>query len=169
MFAFLTMCFVQFLWKYVARKREIIFCMKIFVLCLVAFYSFYLFVCVLKVRNLPTLARRQVWRRLNMVAFHYFRYTGAKHSLPSSWSTYALGELSLEWYSSCLHVTVLHGNCMHGKGLACTVLLSFLRRRSFSWLKDYLLCRTEKRLFFMKNVERRVRIGELSTIFNLGS
>lgn len=44
-------------------------------------------------------------------------------------------------------------------------LFSLLRKRSFSWLIEYLLRRTD--FFFMKSVG--MRIGELSTIFNLGS
>lgn len=44
--------------------------------------------------------------------------------------------------SSCLHVTVLCGNsvCMVAFFLA---LFSLLRKRSFSWLIEYLLCRTD--------------------------
>lgn len=47
-----------------------------------------------------------------------------------------------EWWSSCLHVIVLCENIMHGSILACTVF-SYLRKRSFSSLIEYLLCRTK--------------------------
>lgn len=120
---FNLMCFVQFLWKYVARKKSGTLYENI---CFMSgsFHSF-IFLCVLKVRNLPTLARRQVWKGIKTWwLFIISDIQVQKHSLPNSWSTYALGELSLEWYSSCLHVTVLHGNCMHGSSLACTVLLT---------------------------------------------
>lgn len=63
-----------------------------------------------------------------------------------------------------MHVTILCGNsvCM----VAFLLALFSLRKKSFSWLIEYLLCRIK--VFFMKNV-KEMRIGELSTIFNLGS
>lgn len=89
-----------------------------------SFHSF-IFLCVLKVRNLPTLARRQVWRRLNMVAFHYFRYTGAKaliakfliHLCPRG-AFFGVVQFLFACYCSSWKL------CMHGSSLACTVLLT---------------------------------------------
>lgn len=46
MFAFLTLCFVQFLRKPFAKMKEYIFYMKIFVLCQVAFVSSSFCMCV---------------------------------------------------------------------------------------------------------------------------
>lgn len=88
-----------------------------------------------------------------------------KHSLTSSWSTYVDLPGKLFWSDQvlvCMLLFFLKTLCM----VAFFLALFFLRKRSFSWLIECLLCRT-KIFFLMKSVG--VRIGKLSTIYNLGS
>lgn len=131
MFAFLTLFLVQFLWKRVLVWKN-------------RLWFAHLFVCWISEIQ-PTWARKKalnswVWRSLNIVAslLKIYMCKSTHCQVLDPLTSQGSFLVFLEGRSTCLHVTVLCGNCIC---MVAFLLALFSLLTSFNWLIEYLLYR----------------------------